>query len=106
MSQMMKDWWKSATIRAIKTAAQTALGILTASVAITEIDWPLIAASAFIAAIASYLTSIAGIPEVDCGASVPVIVEEDHKAAESEDANTSTDEATPDDHDSQDSESD
>ena len=39
--------------------------------------WPMVGSAALLAAIVSYLTSIAGIPEVDGGASVAKIVKEE-----------------------------
>ena len=54
----------------MKTAAQTALAAMgTTVVSITALDWPQIAALAATAAVASVLTSIVGVPEVEEGAS-------------------------------------
>ena len=53
----IKKWFVAAGVRAVKTAAQTAL------------DWPQIAALAATAAVASVLTSIVGVPEVEEGTS-------------------------------------
>ena len=63
-------WAAAAAVRAVKTAAQSALGIIGASVALGEVDWALVASAAALAAIVSALTSVAGIPEVEGGASV------------------------------------
>ena len=38
---MSKTWWKAAGTRAIKTAAQTALGFFVSGMAITDVDWKL-----------------------------------------------------------------
>lgn len=57
-------WAKAAGIRAIRTAAQTALGLLTIGLAAEEIDWKYVASVAFVAAVYSILTSITGLPEV------------------------------------------
>lgn len=62
---MSKQWIKAATIRAIKTAAQTAVAMLPAAATITAVDWRVVAGTAALAAIASLLTSLAGLPEVD-----------------------------------------
>lgn len=35
----MKNWVKTTIIKTAKTMAQTALGLLTASTLITEVDW-------------------------------------------------------------------
>ena len=63
-------WAAAAAVRAVKTAAQSALGIIGASVALGEVDWALVASAAALAAIVSALTSVAGLPEVGGGASV------------------------------------
>lgn len=70
----LKKWALAALVRAVKTAAQSALGIIGASVALGEVDWALVASAAALAAIVSALTSIAGIEEVEDGASVPQII--------------------------------
>lgn len=70
----LKKWALAALVRAVKTAAQTAVGIIGASVALGEVDWALVASAAALAAIVSALTSVAGIGEVEDGASVPQII--------------------------------
>ena len=64
-----KVWTKAAGIRAVKTAAQTAIGIIGASALISEVDWVIVVSGAALAAVVSLLTSLAGIPEVDDGQS-------------------------------------
>ena len=62
---MNKAWWRAAGIRAIKTAAQTAVALIgTGAVGFTDLDWARIASVAGVAAVLSLLTSIAGLPEV------------------------------------------
>lgn len=70
MTTGIGKWASAAAVRAVKTAAQSALGIIGASVALGEVDWALVASAAALAAIVSALTSVAGIPEVEGGASV------------------------------------
>lgn len=60
-----KDWLKAAGIRAIKTIAQTALGMITVGLTWQAIDWPEIVSVAVVAGIYSLLTSVAGLPELD-----------------------------------------
>ena len=60
----MKRWIKAASIRAIKTVAQTAVGIIGASAIISEVDWKVVLSASLLAGITSLLTSIAGLPEV------------------------------------------
>ena len=67
---MSKKWLKCAGIRAVKTAAQTAVAMLPVAAAINQVDWKMVAGTASLAFVASMLTSLAGIPEVDDGEKV------------------------------------
>lgn len=58
-------WIKAAGIRAIKTVAQTAVGMITVGAAVSEINWVYVASVSAVAGVASLLTSLAGIPEVE-----------------------------------------
>lgn len=60
-----KKWLKYAGIRAIKTVAQTAVALLPAAAMITDVDWRVVAGTAALSGVASLLTSLAGIPEVE-----------------------------------------
>ena len=60
-----KSWAKAATIRAVKTIAQTAVGVIGASTVLSSVDWKVVVASAILAGVVSMLTSIAGLPEVE-----------------------------------------
>lgn len=57
-------WIKAAGIRAVKTMAQTAVGMLTVGIGVSEIDWVHVVSVSAVAGIVSLLTSITGIPEV------------------------------------------
>jgi hypothetical protein len=71
----LKMWAYAALMRAIKTAAQAAVALVGTNVAgVTEVDWVGVASGAALAAILSLLTSVAGIPEVSGGDSLPKIV--------------------------------
>lgn len=70
MTDKLIKWGAAAGVRAVKTAAQSAIGTIGASAAMGEVDWALVGSAALLAAIVSLLTSLAGIPEVDDGASV------------------------------------
>ena len=59
------QWAKAAGMRAIKTMAQTALSLITVGKMITEMDWIAIASITLTAGIASILTSITGLPELE-----------------------------------------
>lgn len=62
MNEKAKKWLKAAGIRAVKTAAQTAVALLPA--AVTQVDWKVVAGTAILAGITSLLTSVAGLPEL------------------------------------------
>ena len=59
-----KKWIKAAGVRAIKTVAQTAVGIIGASAIISEVDWKVVLSASLLAGITSLLTSVAGLPEI------------------------------------------
>ena len=65
MSDKTKRWIKAAGIRAAKTMAQTAVAMLPAAATITAVDWPVVLGTAALAGVASILTSLAGLPELD-----------------------------------------
>ena len=65
----MKDWFKAAGVRALKTVAQTAIATIGTSAFMGDVAWPLVGSAALLAGILSLLTSVAGIPEVDGGES-------------------------------------
>jgi hypothetical protein len=70
----LTQWLKAAGVRAVKTAAQAALGIIPASaLTIGGIDWIMVAGATALAAVISLITSIAGIPEVADGNSLKQI---------------------------------
>lgn len=65
MSAKTKLWLKAAGIRAIKTVAQTAVGVIGASALITEVDFMVVLSASALAGLVSLLTSVAGLPEVE-----------------------------------------
>lgn len=58
-------WLKRAGIRALKTMAQTAVGVIGAGSVISAVDWKMVTSAAVVAGVVSILTSVAGIPEVE-----------------------------------------
>lgn len=60
-------WCKCASIRAVKTMAQTAVAMIPAAAMIQQVDWVAVAGTAALAGVVSILTSLAGIPEVKDG---------------------------------------
>ncbi len=65
MSKNFKNWTKCAAIRAAKTMAQTAVAMLPVAASITAVDWKCVVGTAALAGVASILTSVAGLPEVE-----------------------------------------
>ena len=65
MSSKTKIWIKAAAVRAIKTVAQTAVGVIGASALITEVDFLVVLSASALAGLVSLLTSVAGLPEVE-----------------------------------------
>ena len=60
----MKEWFKEAGIRAIKTVAQKAVATIGTAVAMGDVNWVLVASASALAGVLSLLTSIAGLPEI------------------------------------------
>ena len=58
-------WLKRAGSRALKTMAQTAVGVIGAGSVISAVDWKMVTSAAVVAGVVSILTSVAGIPEVE-----------------------------------------
>ena len=61
----IKKWFKAAGIRAVKTIAQTAVGVIGSSAIISEVDWRVVVSASILAGVVSLLTSVAGLPEVN-----------------------------------------
>lgn len=65
MNENMINWIKAAGVRAIKTVAQTAVGMLSGNmIGIMDVDWIAVLSVAGMAGIVSLLTSVAGLPEL------------------------------------------
>lgn len=69
MTEQRRDYWrawaKAAAVRAVKTAAQTAIAMIPAGMTIAEVGWATVGGTAALAAVVSLLTSLAGLPEVE-----------------------------------------
>ena len=58
-------WVKAAGVRALKTVAQTAVGMLSGDMlGIMDADWLAVLSVAAMAGVVSLLTSVAGLPEL------------------------------------------
>jgi len=59
-------WWTCAGVRALKTMAQSMVGMLAGDmVGVMDVNWVAVLSVACVAGITSMLTSIAGLPEVE-----------------------------------------
>ena len=62
----MKEWFKAAGIRAIKTVAQTAIATIGTAAVLGDVNWVMVASAAALAGVLSLLTSVAtGLPEMN-----------------------------------------
>lgn len=64
MKTNFRTWLKAAGIRALKTLAQAAIGVIGSALVIGEVNWVQVSSAAALAAILSLLTSVAGLPEL------------------------------------------
>ena len=60
-----KEWFIRATVRAVKTAAQTFIAVVGTTTFLDLEQWKAATISALSAAILSYITSLAGLPELE-----------------------------------------
>lgn len=65
MKTNFKKWLKCASVRAIKTMAQTGVALIGVGTFMSDINWIQVGSASLLAGILSILTSIAGIPEVE-----------------------------------------
>ncbi len=59
-----KKWAKAASVRAVKTVAQTAVATIGTAAVMGAVDWKMVASASALSGVISLLTSVAGIPEV------------------------------------------
>ena len=64
MNKKIAKWLKAATVRAVKTIAQTAIATIGTSAILSAVDWKVVISASLLAGLLSVLTSIAGLPEV------------------------------------------
>ena len=71
----MQDFARAATIRAVRTMAQTAASLLGAKTLIADVEWKVLLSATIMAGISSILTSVyTGLPETETA--VPKIAKE------------------------------
>ncbi len=62
----MKDFWKAAGIRAIRTVAQTAIATIGTATVMESVPWYMVLSASVLSGLLSLLTSVAtGLPEVE-----------------------------------------
>ena len=59
------QWLKAASIRALKTFAQTMIATIGTTAIMENVDWKVVISASALAALLSILTSVAGLPEVE-----------------------------------------
>lgn len=64
MKKNFVKWIKAASVRALKTTAQTAVAMIPVGISINEVGWGAVIGTALLAGVASILTSVAGLPEI------------------------------------------
>ena len=59
-----KQWFVAAGIRSIRTFSQTFVASIGTAVVLSSVDWKMVISASVLAAILSFMTSLAGLPEV------------------------------------------
>ena len=61
---MSKKWARAMLIRMVRTIAQAALAAIgTSAVVLSDVNWKVVASTALMAGVLSFLMSLAGLPE-------------------------------------------
>ena len=59
-----RTWFCAASIRALKTVAQTAIATIGTTAMLGEVNWIAVLSTAALSGLLSLLTSVAGLPEL------------------------------------------
>lgn len=59
----MKKWLKNTAIKAVKTMAETAAGLLTVGAVMSDINWIVVGSASLLSGIYTVLMNVANIPE-------------------------------------------
>lgn len=86
---MSNYWIRCASVRAVKTIAQTAIAMIGSAVVLSDVDWRLVVSASILAGVLSLLTSVAGLPEVE------LLEEQDDEVFEDDEVDPDEDEELP-----------
>ena len=64
---MSKTFWADAAVRAIRTMAQTAVGVISAGAVLSDVDWIQVASASALAGLVSVLMSLDRIGNAQSG---------------------------------------
>lgn len=67
MKIFTKKWFEAAAVRMIKTFAQAFVATIGTAAVMNDVDWRMCLSASVLAAILSFATSLAGLPEVKEG---------------------------------------
>ncbi|MGI6117846.1 MAG: holin [Bilifractor sp.] len=67
MKIFTKQWFKATAIRMIKTFAQAFVATIGTAAVMSDVDWRMCLSASVLAAVLSFATSLAGLPEVSEG---------------------------------------
>ncbi len=63
--QRIIKWLKAASVRAVKTVAETMIATIGSSAVISQVDWRVVISASLLSGLLSLLISVKGLPEVN-----------------------------------------